>query len=242
MITKKLFQINRIFIISTILALVTIIFLFITVSFPLPSQNSILIQKPFVSFKNLDESDVDEILKDQALIFDTKPILLPTKWSEKQIHPNEEVDRPLFQDLPTQTILYNYATLSNIMLPEYITISATDILSKQFLNSFEGINQDKPILASLNIPKMNITVKNLNDSKIIENYEIDKENPLLQKEFWAPLEFLVIVDESGPIMPLFVSQSSGIEDIDIYFKNYISDPILKLSHLPKGYYKIGVSP
>lgn len=240
MINKKSSKINQTIIISFIISLILTSFLLLSISIPTISQNNIVIPKTSISFNPLNERNRDDILRDQALIFDTKPIFLPSEWNTKDIKSNE-VDKSLFPDLLAQTTIDTDMTLSKLIHPEIITVLPTDSL-KQLLNPFEGINQDQLVFSSFNIPKIHVIIKNFIDSKLIENYEIESENPILQTQFWGPLEFLVIVDESGPVMPLLISQSSGIEDVDLYFQKYISDPLLKLSRLPKGYYKVMINP
>jgi len=218
-------------------------FFFLGFSFPNTPNNISIGQKAFVSFYDLNGGNQNEILNDQALFFDTKPIFLPTKWNanEKQIL-NKVDDSSLFQDLLPETTLYPYKTLSQINYPELSTLLSLDILNKKLIHPFEGMNQDRPVFSSTHIPKAHIIIKNFNKSDIIEAYEINHENTLLQEIFWAPLEFLATIDESGLIMPLLISQSSGVEDIDNFFKNFVSTPLLKLTHLPIGYYKIAINP
>lgn len=241
MLNKKFVKINSAIIISFILSIIIIIVFYFSVSFQRPSDPKLIDQKTYVSFCDLNEGNENEILNDQALVFDTKPIFLPSKWNEKQISPTKITDN-LFQDLLPQTMLYPHETLAQINTPELSTLLSLDTLNKKLIHPFEGINQERSIFPSIKSPSAHIVIKNFNHSDIIETYEVNNENPLLQETFWAPLEFLVTVDESGLIMPLLISRSSGIENIDNFFKNTLCDPLLKLSHLPVGYYKITINP
>lgn len=239
---RKSFQINKLIVSSSIIAIIMIALLFLGFSFPQNIHNAIAIQKSFVSFHNLSISDHDQILEEQALIFDTKPIFLPSEWNEINVNSNKKIDKPLFTDLPPQITFYNYPTLSTIIHPELSILSSIDIFDNKFTKSFNMINQTKPIISPLNVREAYITIKNLNNFKIVQTFEINNQNPLFKEELWSPLEFLIIIDESGPITPLLITQSSGIEEIDNFFRNPISTPLLKLDQLPTGYYAIKVSP
>lgn len=238
----KLFKFNKLIISSFAISIITLALSFLFFSFPANIYNEILIPKPFVSFHNLSDNKQDRILDDQAMIFDTKPIFLPSEWNEVGIIPNKEIDQDLFTDLPPQITLYNYKSLSTTIPLELSTLASLHALDKKSINLFNGINQNKTELSPPNVGEAHVIIKNFDDSKIVKTYEINDQNTPIKEHLWVPLEFLVIVDESGPIMPPLMTQSSGIEEIDVFFKHYISTPLLKLSQLPIGYYHIVISP
>lgn len=237
-VDHKIFKFNKLFIYSFTISIIIAVFFFLLFLFPANTYDEIITSKPFASFSN----KKDSILDDQVFIFNTEPIFLPSEWNEIPLVPTEEIDQFLFSDLPPQTSLYNYQSLSSIITPRLSILKPLDILDQQPINLFKGINQNKSEISTSNKLKAYLTIENFNDFKTFKTYEIkDKDTPI-KDQLWSPLEFLVIIDELVPLIPPLMIQSSGIEEIDIFFKNYISSSLLKLNQLPIGYYQITISP
>lgn len=243
---RNSFNFKSLIFISFIITLIVFIIFLSTFSIRKTDINSNKTKSnSFISFNNLNEKsgDLNLVLKEQAIIFDSEPIFIPTEWNEA-LDPFKNIAKDsLFQDFPPVTTLYDQKMLLTIT-HEYPAISSpSGVLNSKFINPFIGINQNTPNTFPLKKRTAYVTVKNLNTSKIVEEYEIISDPDIqMNDQLWVPMEFLLIVDESGPIMPLLITESSGTEQIDNYFKNHIPESQLKLSSLPAGYYKILVSP
>lgn len=201
--------------------------------------------KAFVSFHDLNNTNRDSnlILKEQSLIFDSEPVFIPTQWSESSTPFKNIAGDALFDDFPPATKLYDQKFLSTIINESTKVSSPSDILNSKFVNPFIGIDQNNLSILPLKKRTAYVKIQNLYNSSIVEDYEITNDSDEhINEELWMPIEFLLITDESGPIMPLLIVESSGTEHIDNFFKNSISAPLLKLSSLPAGYYRISVSP
>lgn len=59
---------------------------------------------------------------------------------------------------------------------------------------------------------------------------------------WKPLEFTVGVDAAGLVAPLMLTRSSGMEDVDLFFRNYLAQTFRIGDRLPPGFYRIVVGP
>lgn len=59
---------------------------------------------------------------------------------------------------------------------------------------------------------------------------------------WRPLEFLAAVDPAGLVGPLVLTRSSGVEDVDNHFRNYLARTYNLGDRLPPGFYRIVVAP
>ena len=59
---------------------------------------------------------------------------------------------------------------------------------------------------------------------------------------WAPLQFLVAVDAAGLVGPLILTERSGVEEVDHYFRNYLAQTYRLGHRLPPGKYRVSVGP
>lgn len=237
---------SRLTLISFTLSIIIFLILFFTFS---TKKNLINFtnnsNKAFVFFHDLKntKNKANLILKDQLLIFDSKPIFIPTKWTASSDPFQNIANNTFFNDFPPIITLYNENNFLNTFNETVGINSPIDLLNHNFINPFIGINQNTPNFLLTHQPTAHITIQSLDNPNILETHEItEKPNFEINDQLWAPLEFLLITDESSPILPLLLIQSSGTEQIDNFFKSLLSSPKSVLSSLAPGYYKIIVSP
>lgn len=243
-ISKNRLNINKSTKIALLISFFFIILLLLTVNTSIPIselESNGTNNKPFVSFHNLSEPGKDLILKEQSLLFDSEPIFLPTEWNKSSNKIENVIGEPLFRDFPPIITLYDLQKLESIINEHPSVSSPADILNNKFVSPFVGINQSNISISPPINRKAHIMIQSLNNSNIVASYGIIGASNL-NEELWIPIEFILVVDESGPILPLFVIESSGSEKIDLYFRNYISKLIFQHTPLPEGYYKISVGP
>jgi hypothetical protein len=59
---------------------------------------------------------------------------------------------------------------------------------------------------------------------------------------WAPVEFVARVDAAGLVGPLVVTERSGLEEVDVFFANYLARTLRVGERLAPGFYRICVGP
>jgi hypothetical protein len=59
---------------------------------------------------------------------------------------------------------------------------------------------------------------------------------------WAPIEYLAVVDSAGLASPLVVTEGSRVEEVDVYFRNYLTRDFRIGARLEAGFYRITVAP
>jgi hypothetical protein len=59
---------------------------------------------------------------------------------------------------------------------------------------------------------------------------------------WEPVEFQAVVNTSGLVVPLVVTKSSGVEEVDAHFRNFLARSFRIGQRLPPGFYRITVAP
>lgn len=59
---------------------------------------------------------------------------------------------------------------------------------------------------------------------------------------WQPLEFSAAIGPAGLVDSLVLTRSSGAEEIDAYFRNYLASQFHLGDRLPPGFYRVVVAP
>jgi len=59
---------------------------------------------------------------------------------------------------------------------------------------------------------------------------------------WMPLEFMVAVDTAGLIGAPQVTRSSGVEDVEVFFRNVLTQQLQLGARLAPGFYTVAVGP
>lgn len=59
---------------------------------------------------------------------------------------------------------------------------------------------------------------------------------------WQPLEFFAAIDAAGLVRPLVVTEGSQVEEVDVYFRNFLARTYRIGERLAPGFYRIVVGP
>jgi hypothetical protein len=65
--------------------------------------------------------------------------------------------------------------------------------------------------------------------------------PPTDKE-WQPMEFLAAIDEAGLVAPLVLTEGSRVEEVDTYFRKFLSRTFRIGARLPPGFYRVIIGP
>lgn len=226
---------------SSFLFIIFIFFLFLLKNYPLNQVESIKNQQFIFNNFNNNNNNIESAFAERAFLYDTEPIFIPTQWTESHSSIENLIDNPLFEDFPPALVELEYQKFFNIDL-EFNLDDPTLLLNSQTINPFSGIDRNNLNVNSLQKRTAYINIKNLN-TQVTQSYALQETAPhFIKEQLWSPLEFLFLVDDSGPILPPLMVASSGVEQIDHFFKSYISNPPLNVSHLGPGYYRVLISP
>lgn len=237
----------KLILISSGISIIIFSALFFGVSRPIKQlRSSYASNKPFVFFNNFEKTEDKQnvILKELSLIFDSEPIFIPTRWSESS-EPLKNIvnDSPLFENYEPITTLYDQNTVLDVISDSVAIATPKDLLSNKYINPFSGINQSDPHFFQSNRRTATLTIQNLNNSSIVETREItEKPDFEINDQLWSPLVFLLVIDETLPMLSPLLIESSGTEEIDNFFKSILAAQKIKLSSLPADYYRATISP
>lgn len=200
-------------------------------------------RKPPVSFAQLQGANGDE-----ALLLDPMPLYLPTSWNAAQgVRPESSLREPgnAFSGYEAKFVFpeteVNLNLPSPIQLPESPTAA---IRSCDWSAPFFGFGQKDFPEKPLERRGAFIEVHQASDGqKVIAQASEDFPPPAAMD--WQPLEFLVAMEPGGIIGTPYLLNSSGSENIDHFFQEFLLNRWRagdRLSKLAPGIYRIYIGP
>ena len=216
-------------------ALVVLLFRHATPPSPPPAQAP---HRPTVTLVNA----TDQALNDEAVLLDPTPLFLPTKWNatQRELAPPDPGGRFQGFDAPKLSFAENELKLG---LPAPIAVPA---------GPAEAVAADAPtaVLAGfgrVDVPEVGpaargafVEVRMAGNGRKVLAQAIPGAPP--GQGGWAPVEFVARVDAAGLVGPLVVTERSGLEEVDIFFANYLARTLRVGERLAPGFYRICVGP
>lgn len=200
-----------------------------------------------VSFVALDESDAARDLREQALLSDSVPLFLPSKFDYgwDLLQPTYYLDnqssgmlRPFNQkiSLSAEDILQNSLLAPSDWNPK-------ELLSAENMENFRTLGQEKVTLTTLPQRFACMEFRSEASRLVVKSFNY-AENPLdvdFTNLFWRPGEVLVYVGTEGSMGAPLLSVSSGVVALD----QFIIREVRRISNLrlvPEGYYRVVFGP
>ena len=187
---------------------------------------------------------VGGLLGEQAALFDTEPLFLPTRWNAGRAREVFELSGgapvPPFPPYDPQIALDAQRWLSVENEPSPALLTAQELLSARHTNFFSQFGRKRaveplpPRTALIQIRKggelvEEIAVKNLSDS-------------VLDERLWSPVDFMVLVGADAVFAgePLLLG-SSGSEAADEALRSLLGR-YLNAGRLGQGHFRVSVMP
>ncbi len=204
-------------------------------------------KEAFVQFPMPDGGVRDALMMEQALLFDSAPLFLPTEWnylSNQDLRGySDPVLDPLFESfepaLAIQSMDYDeLGSLSEISIR-----SEADFLSPQNWSFFEEMGRDSVPLPRLSERSGYLEVIQLPSGSIITGEEVT----LPESDFsavsgdWRPIHFLLLIDRTGRVGEPLLSRNSTNDEVDSIWKDWLTGmPVIR--RLSPGYYRVEIGP
>ena len=218
---------------------------FLTFTVQSPSDERVKFSLPYVQYPSPEEKKHNQLLREQAELYDSAPLFLPTTWNYVT---NVEV---FALEVDNASLFPAYAeewTISDEMLKPIIgngnsTITrARDSLKYEYWDLYSTFGEEKLPVNWIPGRAGYVEIYDMLDYKIVTSETLpDKINALSVLPLWTPLEFLLTIDKLGPIGEPMLLQGSGSEAIDAILRDYLSEPVFG-ARLRPGYYKVTIGP
>jgi len=213
---------------------------FQVVSSPLPDRQK---QKPLIRYLSNETFSGDLELEEQAILFDSAPLFLPTKWSaSSQIFRIKETEPLIFPEFePVIDLLDDLEPLGSLVKQAHTVVAPEDLLASRYWNFFDSFARDdsRPVALQSSAPFAEIRpLEPVGGAGLIVPVKIGFEFDVLID----PVELLVRVDHWGHLtgQPYLVA-SSGDGDFDQAVTEWLKDAAEE-AQLPAGYLSVRVFP
>lgn len=199
---------------------------------------------PSVGLTRLDQTAGDNVLRDEATLFDPTPLFLPTEWnvSQKELPNNLIRDSGrIFENYPAK-LTFNESRLELGLPPTTVVpdkpMDALALLEPE--QPFMGMGRVEREVVQLEDRMAFIAITVAGTGRTVLTQAI-AAGPIPAGN-WRPMEFLVAVDTAGLVGPPAIVTRSGVEQVDGFFQNLIAKTLRVGERLAPGTYQISVGP
>lgn len=184
------------------------------------------------------------VVAEEAQFFDPTPLFLPTEWNTDQnILPRSILRDPsqMFPDFPSRLNFEEEALALEFQDVLQLPDNSSDtiaVLSGEM--PFMGMGQGNAEIGVLEPRGSYISVKSADGQADILSEALPDAQP--PEGNWRPIELLAAVNTAGLIGSLSFVERSGVEEVDLYFRNYLVGTLHLGERLAPGFYRIVVGP
>lgn len=226
---------------GTLLALLLIGWLFSRSPAP-PPPSAPVRSAPSLAVTRLDAT-TDAALREQAELFDPKPLFLPTRWNARPAKLTGTAREPgdtVFENFKPRLTFPENAL--NLGFPSMATPPARPI---------DALAVGTPRRPLLGLGRLDLPVEPLEPrGGFVEVRTAGGGEDILTGELpatppsgdWAPLEFVVAVNAAGLIAPPQLIRGSGRDEVDAYFRTFLARDFRLGSRLPAGFFRVRIGP
>lgn len=198
--------------------------------------------EPFVQLASSGQAATARVLQERAELLDPTPMFLPTDRNAGQAGlPRQLVARPgqIFADFaPRLNIdeadLANYGA-DTAGAPE----SLADVMARSNEVPFAGLGEQANAIVKLEARSACFEVKNLQGKSLLSESVQAKAVP---RGDFVPLEFIATVSAAGLVGEPMLVASSGAEEVDAFFRDYLAKAARLGERLAPGTYRVQVGP
>lgn len=197
-----------------------------------------------IELTRLSQSGADALLGEEATLFDPTPMFLPTEWNSGQnALPANLIRIPgrSFENYPPK-LTYRESSLALSMPSDRESPDqAIEVLAMLDLESpLMALGKTEGSLAKLDVRDAQIEVAIAKTGQRVLMAAV--QGAAVSGDVWQPLELLVAVDAAGVVGAPVITQRSGSEQVDRFFKDYLAKTMRVGERLAPGVYRILVGP
>jgi len=205
--------------------------------------------RPTVKIARPDETDT--LLKEEAELRDLRPLFLPTDRNAALPDPKLEPGRTVLDSDRLKRSFAESDVQLGAELPPVATVGGRPAAQASPIDALDAEGADPGLLgigrretANEPFPPRGafLEVTALSDGRRVWAERLPSEAGPASERPWNPLEIIAAIDRSGLTSPLIVTEGSRIEEVDLHFKNYLTNFYRIGERLNPGIYRIVVAP
>lgn len=183
----------------------------------------------------------DQVLRERAMLFDPTPLFFPTEWNYGQSPLREgSLKQPgqVFGSFePKLTVgeqnMANYGAEATAV-PEKLV----DVLVQGNEAPFAGMGQKDTQRSTLPVRSAYLEIRGFTNGETVIEQQLSGINP--PRTDFAPVEFLIVVGRSGLIGEPVLTNGSGWDEVDVFFRTYLVKSYRLGERLHPGQYRVVV--
>jgi hypothetical protein len=196
---------------------------------------------PFISLQKQD--GVADMAMDQALLLDSAPLFLPTRWSTARSY--GAASSPSLTD-PFEFFGAKISVSEASLHPPAVPVATAlpGILpARGAMGEFSALGRDDGVLSGMVLPARGACyeVRRAGDDALVLERTIAQAIPDAGDLLWQPAEFWVHVTAEGPQGSPLIASGTGSDSLDAALRNLVVEGGA-IDLLPPGYYRIVVGP
>jgi len=205
--------------------------------------------RPTVKIARPDETDA--LLKEEAELRDLRPMFLPTDRNAALPDPKLEPGRTVLDGEGLKRGLADSDVQLGAELPPVATVGGKPVAQAAPVDALEAEGAAGGLLGfgrrartSEPLPARGafVEVTAMINGRNVRAESLPSEASPASDRPWSPLELIAVVDRAGLTSPLVVTEGSRVEEIDLHFKNYLTNSYRIGERLSPGIYRIVVAP
>lgn len=216
---------------------------------PLPARTDAETVRPAVKIARPD--DTDALLKEEAELRDLRPLFLPTARNAALPEPKLEPGRTVLDSEALKPTSAEAEIQLGAELPPVAIIGGKPVRQagpRDALDSESagvgllGFGRREPVIEPHRRRGAFIEVTAWTDGRRVRAEDLPNEARPESERSWGPLELVAVVDRAGLASPLVVTEGSRVEEVDLHFKNYLTNSYRIGERLSPGIYRVVVAP
>jgi len=218
-------------------------------SIPLPIQTRPEVIRPAVRMAKADDADV--LLKQEAELRDLRPLFLPTERNAALPEPRLEPGRTFLENENLKLTFADADVQVVRDLPPIVTLNSKPLEKAAAIDalapdgggiSLVGFGRNKVTVEPFKARGGWVEITSADDGRTVFSDELPVAARPPGDKAWSPVEFVAFIDAAGLASPLVVTEGSRVDEVDVYFRNFLVRKFKIGERLPPGFYRITVAP
>lgn len=183
------------------------------------------------------------ILKEEMVMNDQTPLFLPTEWNVAlpPLRRPEAGQSVLDQDALKMTFGDSELKIGLAAPVDILSKPAEVLLADPGPTPLAGFGRVDASLTPLPARGALVEIRTVDANRQVFGGLLADAKPPAGKA-WRPMEFLAAVDAAGLMGPLVITERSDAEEVDNYFRKYLTRTFRIGERLPPGFYRVIVGP
>ena len=224
---------------------IALCFGFLMLNIPVAERAEFADSSGFAQYISYDYDSRSRRLHEQAELFDSAPLFLPTKWnygSALQDNLLSHEGDALFEPYPPSVSLEGEELTDLPAVDDPEVNHPRELLANPYWSFFDSFGEAETELGKRPDVGSYLIVQGFGTEASVRRQRLpDRITGQFEAPFWAPASFSVTVDAVGMVGEPKLTESSGFEAVDNALREYLLEPFFAAGLSP-GYYRVEIWP